>query len=81
MTERAMRIAIIGGGAMGSIYASLLARSPHEIWLVDIWREHVAAIRVIVGSAGALIVNSLAGPIRGGTDGAAAARSAECIEI
>ncbi len=45
MTGRAMRIAIVGGGAMGSIYASLLARSPHEVWLVDIWREHVEAIR------------------------------------
>jgi hypothetical protein len=43
--------------------------------------QHIAAIRVIVGSAGALILNSLAGPIRGGTDGAAAAGSAECLEI
>lgn len=40
-----MRIAIIGGGTMGSIYASLLSRSTHEVWLVDIWQEHVDAIR------------------------------------
>ena len=44
MTVRTLRIAIVGGGAMGSIYASLLSRSPHEVWLVDIWAEHVEAI-------------------------------------
>jgi 2-dehydropantoate 2-reductase len=45
MTVRPLRIAIVGGGAMGSIYASLLSRSPHEVWLVDIWHEHVETIR------------------------------------
>ena len=45
LTDRAMRIAIVGGGAMGSIYASLLSQSPHDIWLVDIWPEHIATIR------------------------------------
>jgi 2-dehydropantoate 2-reductase len=40
-----LRIAIVGGGAMGSIYASLLSQSPHDVWLVDIWREHIDAIR------------------------------------
>jgi len=39
------RIAIVGGGTMGSIYASLLSQSPHEVWLIDIWPEHIEAIR------------------------------------
>ena len=45
MTGDVMRIAIVGGGTMGSIYASLLSQSRHEVWLVDIWREHIDAIR------------------------------------
>jgi 2-dehydropantoate 2-reductase len=39
------RIAIVGGGTMGSIYASLLTQSSHQVWLVDIWAEHIEAIR------------------------------------
>ena len=39
-----MKIAIFGVGAMGSVYAGLLAEAGHEIWAVDIWREHVDAI-------------------------------------
>ncbi len=41
-----MKIAIIGVGAMGSIYAGLLAdKGKHEVWAVDTWKEHVAAIK------------------------------------
>jgi 2-dehydropantoate 2-reductase len=40
-----MKIAIIGVGAMGSVYAALLADGGHEVWAVDVWAEHVAAIR------------------------------------
>ena len=43
-----MRIAIIGVGAMGSVYAGLLASSKtakHDVWAVDVWPEHVAAIK------------------------------------
>src|SRR5215471_7254178 len=39
------RIAIVGGGTMGSIYTSLLTQSTHQVWLVDIWAEHIQAIR------------------------------------
>jgi 2-dehydropantoate 2-reductase len=45
MSERAVRIGIVGGGAMGSIYASLLSGGAHEVWLFDVWREQVEAIR------------------------------------
>ncbi len=40
-----MKIAVVGCGAMGSVYAGLLASAGHEVWAVDNWREHVDAIR------------------------------------
>ncbi|MCL4767512.1 MAG: 2-dehydropantoate 2-reductase [Hyphomicrobiaceae bacterium] len=40
-----MKIAIIGAGAMGSVYAALLASGGHEVWAVDTWKEHVEAMR------------------------------------
>ena len=36
-----MRIAIVGTGAMGSLFASHLADTGAEIWAFDVWREHV----------------------------------------
>lgn len=40
-----MRIAIVGTGATGSVYAGLLADAGNEVWAVDGWREHIDAIR------------------------------------
>jgi 2-dehydropantoate 2-reductase len=40
-----MKIAVVGCGAMGSVYAGLLGAAGHEVWAVDSWREHVNAIR------------------------------------
>ena len=39
-----MRIAIIGTGAMGSVYAGLLADAGLDVCAVDIWSEHIEAI-------------------------------------
>ena len=39
-----MKIAIVGAGAMGSIYAALMADAGNDVWAVDIWRDHVEAI-------------------------------------
>ncbi|MBT8434226.1 MAG: 2-dehydropantoate 2-reductase [Gammaproteobacteria bacterium] len=39
-----MKIAIFGVGAMGSVYAGLMAEAGHETWAVDIWQDHVNAI-------------------------------------
>ena len=39
------KIAIIGTGAMGSVYAGLLADAGHEVWAIDSWAEHVEAMR------------------------------------
>jgi 2-dehydropantoate 2-reductase len=40
-----LRIAIIGTGAMGSVYAGLLAAAGLEVWAIDRWAEHIDAIR------------------------------------
>jgi 2-dehydropantoate 2-reductase len=41
-----VRIAVIGCGAIGSLYAAHLARVPGvEVWAVDRWAEHVDAIQ------------------------------------
>ena len=40
-----MKIAVVGAGAMGSVYAGRFAGAGNEVWAVDTWREHVDAIR------------------------------------
>jgi 2-dehydropantoate 2-reductase len=41
-----MKIAIIGVGAMGSVYAGLLAdNGKHDVWAIDTWKDHVEAIK------------------------------------
>ncbi|MGK0319730.1 MAG: 2-dehydropantoate 2-reductase, partial [Granulosicoccus sp.] len=39
-----MKIVIVGVGAMGSIYAGLFADAGHEVWAMDLWKEHTDAI-------------------------------------
>ena len=39
-----MKIAIIGAGAMGSLFGGLLAEAGHSICLLDIWADHVRTI-------------------------------------
>ena len=38
------RVAIVGAGAMGSVYAALMASAGHEVHAVSLWEDHVAAI-------------------------------------
>lgn len=38
------KIAVVGCGAMGSVYAGLLADAGHQVWAVDPWAEHMTAI-------------------------------------
>ena len=40
-----MKIAIIGVGAMGSVYAGFLADAGNEVWAVDVQLDHIEAIR------------------------------------
>ena len=39
-----MKIGIVGTGAMGCVYAALLGDAGNEVWAVDSWAEHVAAM-------------------------------------
>jgi 2-dehydropantoate 2-reductase len=54
------RIAIVGTGATGSVYAGLLADAGHEVWAIDSWREHIEAIRArglrVSGASGDRVV-------------------------
>ncbi|CAE7223311.1 unnamed protein product [Symbiodinium microadriaticum] len=38
-------IAILGCGAMGCVYAAFFARAGHEVWVVDVWPEHISKMR------------------------------------
>ncbi len=40
-----MKTVIMGAGAMGSLFGGLLTLSGEEVWLVDIWKDHIDAIR------------------------------------
>jgi 2-dehydropantoate 2-reductase len=55
-----MKIAILGVGAMGSVYAALLAGGGHDVIAVDVWKEHVDAINAnglrVEGASGDRIV-------------------------
>ena len=51
-----MKIAVVGAGAMGSVYAGLLAAAGNEVWAIDTWKEHIDAIR-----AGGLRVEGASG--------------------
>jgi 2-dehydropantoate 2-reductase len=51
-----MKIAIVGVGAMGSVYAGILGDAGNEVWAVDVWAEHLEAMRtrglVVEGASG-----------------------------
>ena len=55
-----MRIAVVGSGAMGSLYGGLLADAGEDVTLIDIWKEHVDAINTrglkISGASGERLV-------------------------
>ena len=65
---RALKIAVVGTGAMGSVYAALLAAAGNEVWAIDAWREHVEAMRTkglrLEGASGdrTVRVNATANP-------------------
>ncbi len=56
-----MKIAIVGTGAMGAVYAALLRKSGHEVWAIDPWREHLEAIQAdglrVSGASGSYVVD------------------------
>jgi 2-dehydropantoate 2-reductase len=40
-----LKIAVIGAGAMGSVYAAILGSAENDVWAVDTWVDHIQAIR------------------------------------
>ena len=42
-----LKIVIIGAGAMGSVYAALLADAGNEVHVVDIWQHHIDQINAV----------------------------------
>lgn len=40
-----MRVAVIGSGAMGCRFGSSLHKAGAEVWLYDIWKEHIDRIK------------------------------------
>ena len=67
-----MKIGIVGTGAMGCVYAALLGDAGNDVWAVDSWAEHVAAMAAdglsLEGASGTRNVhlNATAEPIEAG---------------
>jgi len=61
--ENSMKIVMLGAGAMGSLFGGMLSRSKTaEIWLLDIWEEHINRIKsrgLVVESEGREVVYQL----------------------
>jgi 2-dehydropantoate 2-reductase len=68
-----MKIAVVGAGAMGSVYAGILGDAGNDVWAVDVWAQHVAAIRadglVVEGASGTRTarINATTDPAEVGT--------------
>jgi len=58
-----MKIAIVGTGAMGAVYAALLKKAGHEVWAIDRWREHLDVIAgqglQVSGASGSYVVDGI----------------------
>lgn len=39
-----MKIAVVGAGAMGSLFGALLEEAGHDVWLLDTWEEHLDVV-------------------------------------
>jgi len=69
-----MKIAVVGAGAMGSVYAGLLADAGNEVWAIDVWEDHIAAIQReglrVEGASGDRTVKTVNGTISAADAGA-----------
>jgi 2-dehydropantoate 2-reductase len=58
-----VKIAVVGTGAMGSVYAGLLGKAGHEVWAIDTWQEHLEVIGrsglTVSGASGSYVVDGL----------------------
>ena len=71
-----MKIAVVGTGAMGSVYAGLLADAGNEVWAIDSWQEHIEAIQ-----AGGLRVEGASGDRRVHLDAVSDPREAGLADL
>ncbi|GAB1485876.1 2-dehydropantoate 2-reductase [Aminivibrio sp.] len=60
-----MKVAILGSGAMGSLFGGMLAEGGCDVTLIDIWKEHMDRINAsglsIEGVRGERVISSLRG--------------------
>jgi 2-dehydropantoate 2-reductase len=58
-----MKVAIVGTGAMGSVYAGLLGKAGNDVWAIDIWQDHLDAIAsfglAVSGASGSYVVEGI----------------------
>ncbi len=58
-----MKIGIVGTGAMGAVYAALLAKAGNEVWAIDRWGGHLDAIAAgglsVSGASGEYVVDGI----------------------
>jgi len=58
-----MKIAIVGTGAMGSVYAGRFGKAGHDVWAIDVWREHLDVIAssglTVSGASGTFVVEGI----------------------
>lgn len=71
-----MKIAVLGAGAMGSLYGGMLALAGNEVVLIDVWKEHIDAVNrdglTIDSPGGRHVVRNISGvtePSAAGTAG------------
>lgn len=58
-----MKVAIVGTGAMGSVYAGRFGKAGHEVWAIDVWQEHLDVIATsgltVSGASGSFVVEGI----------------------
>ena len=58
-----MKVAIVGTGAMGSVYAGRFGKAGHEVWAIDVWQEHLDVIAnsglTVTGASGSFVVEGI----------------------
>ena len=58
-----MKVAVVGTGAMGAVYAAMLAKAGNELWAIDTWEQHLASIAhdglSVSGASGTYVVDGI----------------------
>lgn len=58
-----MKVAVVGTGAMGAVYAAMLGKAGHEVWAIDRWDEHLSSIATdglqVSGASGTYVVDGI----------------------